>query len=66
RLVRLFEIVRVGGSRMGGSSSGLGAFKAALHLRGIIDCPVTALPQIPLDDDETRRIGKLLEDAGLL
>ncbi|TDD31895.1 dihydrodipicolinate synthase family protein, partial [Nonomuraea terrae] len=47
-------------------SSGLGAFKAALHLRGIIDCPVTALPQIPLNDDETRRIGKLLEDAGLL
>lgn len=66
RLVRLFEIVRVGGTRMGGSSSGLGAFKAALHLRGVIDCPITALPQIPLNDDEVGRIGKLLAAAGLL
>ncbi|TDE47253.1 dihydrodipicolinate synthase family protein [Nonomuraea mesophila] len=66
RLVRLFQIVHVGGSRMGGSSSGLGAFKAALHLRGIIDCPITALPQVPLNADETGRIGKLLAAAGLL
>ncbi|TMR25424.1 dihydrodipicolinate synthase family protein [Nonomuraea turkmeniaca] len=66
RLVRLFEIVRVGGTRMGGSSSGLGAFKAALHLRGIIDCPITALPQIPLNDDEIGQVGKLMAGAGLL
>ncbi|MEO3870617.1 dihydrodipicolinate synthase family protein [Nonomuraea sp. B12E4] len=66
RLVRLFEIVKVGGTRMGGSSSGLGAFKAALHLRGVIDCPITALPQIQLNKDETGRIGKLLASAGLL
>ncbi|MBB5084176.1 dihydrodipicolinate synthase family protein [Nonomuraea endophytica] len=66
RLVRLFQIVRVGGSRMGGSSAGLGAFKAALCLRGVIDHPTTALPQIPLNADETRRIEKLLAAAGLL
>ncbi|WP_049562712.1 dihydrodipicolinate synthase family protein [Nonomuraea sp. SBT364] len=66
RLVRLFEIVHVAGSRMGGSSAGLGAFKAALHLRGIIDHPATAVPQVPLDDDETGRIGKHLAAAGLL
>ncbi|MGW0478893.1 dihydrodipicolinate synthase family protein [Nonomuraea sp. NPDC003214] len=66
RLVRLFEIVQVGGSRMGGSSSGLGAFKAALHLRGIIDHPATAVPQVPLNEDETGRIGKHLAAAGLL
>jgi 4-hydroxy-tetrahydrodipicolinate synthase len=66
RLVRLFEIVHVGGTRMGGSSSGLGAFKAALHLRGVIDHPATATPQIPLNDDEIGRIGKHLAAAGLL
>ncbi|MFI6599882.1 dihydrodipicolinate synthase family protein [Nonomuraea sp. NPDC050536] len=66
RLVRLFEIVRVGGRRMGGSSSGLGAFKAALHLRGVIDHPTTALPQVPLDADEVGRVGKLLAAVGLL
>ncbi|MFD9946575.1 dihydrodipicolinate synthase family protein [Nonomuraea sp. NPDC059023] len=66
RLVRLFQIVRVGGSRMGGSSAGLGAFKAALCLRGIIDHPTTAPPQTPLNADETGRIGKLLAAAGLM
>ncbi|MEU7895598.1 dihydrodipicolinate synthase family protein [Nonomuraea sp. NPDC049152] len=66
RLVRLFEIIQVGGTRMGGSSSGLGAFKAALHLRGVIDCPVTALPQVPLNDDEVAQISMLLAAEGLL
>ncbi|WP_157248140.1 dihydrodipicolinate synthase family protein [Nonomuraea typhae] len=66
RLARLFEIVRVGGPRMGASSAGLGAFKAALFLRGVIDHPVTAPPQIPLNADEHARIGKLLAAAGLL
>ncbi|MBB6345139.1 4-hydroxy-tetrahydrodipicolinate synthase [Nonomuraea muscovyensis] len=66
RLVRLFEIVRVGGARMGGSSSGLGAFKAALYLRGVIAHPVTAPPQIPLTDDEIGSVGKHLAAAGLL
>jgi 4-hydroxy-tetrahydrodipicolinate synthase len=53
-------------ARMGGSSSGLGAFKAALHLRGIIDHPVTATPQIPLDRGEIARVEKYLAGAGLL
>lgn len=66
RLVRLFEFVRVGGSRMGGSSSALGAFKAALHLRGIIDHPTTATPQVPLNSEETARVSKYLAEAGLL
>jgi 4-hydroxy-tetrahydrodipicolinate synthase len=53
-------------STKGGSSSGLGAFKATLHLRGIIDHPVTATPQIPLDRDEIARVKKYLAGAGLL
>ncbi|MEU4700841.1 dihydrodipicolinate synthase family protein [Nonomuraea dietziae] len=66
RLINLFELVTVGLPRMGGGSSALGAFKAALHLRGVIDHPTTAVPQIPLNEEETRRVGKHLADAGLL
>jgi 4-hydroxy-tetrahydrodipicolinate synthase len=66
RLLRLFELVFVGKHRMGMSSSALGAFKAALHLRGIIDHPTTALPQVPLNSEETARVGKYLTEAGLL
>jgi 4-hydroxy-tetrahydrodipicolinate synthase len=66
RLLRLFGFIGVGGARMGGSSSALGAFKAALYLRGIIAHPTTALPQIPLDADEIARVGTYLDAAGLL
>jgi 4-hydroxy-tetrahydrodipicolinate synthase len=67
RLCALFGMVRVGDpARMGGSSSALGAFKAALHLRGVIDCAVTAEPQVPLSGEETERVGKYLAAAGLL
>ncbi|MEV6111459.1 dihydrodipicolinate synthase family protein [Streptomyces sp. NPDC052109] len=67
RLCALFGMVTVGDpARMGASSSALGAFKAALHLRGVIACPVTAEPQVPLSGDETERVGKFLAAAGLL
>lgn len=62
RLVRLFAIVDVGdSSRMGPSSSSIGAFKAALHLKGVIDCPVTAPPQVPLDAHEVEAVRGILE-----
>jgi 4-hydroxy-tetrahydrodipicolinate synthase len=67
RLCALFGMVTVGDpARMGGSSSALGAFKAALHLRGVIDCAVTAEPQVPLSGEEVERVGKFLAAAGLL
>ncbi|WP_432186627.1 dihydrodipicolinate synthase family protein [Streptomyces sp. Tue6028] len=67
RLCGLFGLVGAGDpARMGGSSSALGAFKAALHLRGVIACPATAEPQIPLSEGETERVGKYLAAAGLL
>ncbi|MEU6989450.1 dihydrodipicolinate synthase family protein [Streptomyces sp. NPDC046465] len=67
RLCGLFGMVTAGDpARMGGSSSALGAFKAALHLRGVIDCPATAEPQIPLSSVETERVGRHLAAAGLL
>ncbi|MFJ4684804.1 dihydrodipicolinate synthase family protein [Streptomyces sp. NPDC091377] len=67
RLCALFGMTGVGDpARMGDSSSALGAFKAALHLRGVIDCPATAAPQIPLSADEVQQVGKYLAAAGLL
>lgn len=67
RLCGLFGMVRVGDpARMGGSSAGLGAFKAALQLRGVIACAATAEPQVPLSSGEVERVGKFLAGAGLL
>ncbi len=67
RLCALFGMVGVGDpSRMGRSSSALGAFKAALHLRGVISCAATAVPQVPLSPSEVERVGKYLAAAGLL
>ncbi|WAU79756.1 dihydrodipicolinate synthase family protein [Streptomyces sp. Qhu-G9] len=67
RLCTLFGMVRAGeAGRMGAGSSALGAFKAALHLRGVIACPATAEPQIPLSAEETAVVGKFLAGAGLL
>ncbi|MGW5639055.1 dihydrodipicolinate synthase family protein [Streptomyces sp. NPDC003832] len=66
RLCALFGMVRVGDpARTGPGSSALGAFKAALHLRGVIDCPVTAPPQTPLTPEEVEEVGKFLATAGL-
>jgi 4-hydroxy-tetrahydrodipicolinate synthase len=68
RLCALFGMVGVGraGGRMGGSSSALGAFKAALRLRGVIACEATAEPQVPLSAHEVEQVGKYLAAAGLL
>lgn len=67
RLMRLFAITDVGSpARMGRGAAALGAFKAAMQMRGLIDNAVMAPPQPPLDGDELRQIrGKLIE-AGLL
>lgn len=66
RLLDLFGMVEVGDpARMGRSSSALGAFKAALHLRGVIACPRTADPQVPLSDADVARVAEYLSAAGL-
>ncbi|MBQ0926769.1 dihydrodipicolinate synthase family protein [Saccharopolyspora endophytica] len=67
RLADLFGMVEAGDpARIGPSSAGLGSFKAALHLRGIIDCPATMPPQLPLSEQEVATIRTLLDRAGLL
>lgn len=67
RLVRLMRLVNAAPAhRMGRGSSALGAFKAALALRGVIECAVTAPPQIPLNDEEIDFVRGHLVQAGLL
>lgn len=67
RLFQLFAMVYAGDtSRMGPGSSALGAFKAALYMRGVISCPRTADPYIPLNDAEVAHVRTRLEAAGLL
>ncbi|MFF4757188.1 dihydrodipicolinate synthase family protein [Streptomyces sp. NPDC001292] len=67
RLCALFGLTRAGDPvRMGAGSSALGAFKAALYLRGVIGCPVTAEPQIPLSAGEIKRVEAFLAAAGLV
>lgn len=67
RLLTLFGLVDAGdSSRMGPGSSALGAFKAGMQLRGIIDSRQTAPPQFPLNDTELTRVRSRLETAGLL
>lgn len=67
RLMRLFAIIEVGSpERMGRGAAALGAFKAGMQMRGLIDNAVMAPPQPPLNDGELLQIrGKLIE-AGLL
>ncbi|MEU6964895.1 dihydrodipicolinate synthase family protein [Streptomyces chrestomyceticus] len=67
RLADLFALTDAGDPAvMGRNSSALGAFKAALHLQGVIDCPATAPPQLPLDEAAVGTVRRCLEEAGLL
>ncbi|SFP97780.1 4-hydroxy-tetrahydrodipicolinate synthase [Amycolatopsis arida] len=66
RLARLFGIVDIADrGRIGFTAGALGAFKAALALRGVIDHPATNPPLLPLDRAETGAIRRILTDAGL-
>ena len=67
RLCALFGMVGAADpARMGPGSAAIGAFKAALHLRGVIDCPATAEPQIPLAPAEVERVRAFLAAAELV
>jgi 4-hydroxy-tetrahydrodipicolinate synthase len=66
RLRRLFEMINVGGTRMGRYSSAMGAFKEGLAARGIIATATTSEPMIPLNDAERAAVRARLTEAGLL
>lgn len=65
RLVRLFRIVDSADLTAAGATRGVGAFKTALHLLGVIDSPAVSLPMRRYDAAETGRVREQLELAGL-
>ncbi|MGC7094515.1 dihydrodipicolinate synthase family protein [Amycolatopsis lurida] len=67
RLLNLFTITDVApAGRMGRGSAALGAFKAAMKLRGFIDNAVMAPPQLPLNAEELLQIKEKLVESGLV
>ena len=67
RLARLFRIVDAADpATSAGATRGVGAFKTALTLLGIIESNVVSLPLRPLDEQEAGRVRTELEIAGLL
>lgn len=66
RLVGLFDIVRAAQpGTASATAAGLGAFKTALMLRGIITTQVMSPPMRSLDRAETAAVADCLERAGL-
>jgi 4-hydroxy-tetrahydrodipicolinate synthase len=66
RLRKLFQLIYVGGTRIGRYSSAIGAFKEGLVLRGVIAGATTSEPMIALVDAERAAVREHLDEAGLL
>jgi 4-hydroxy-tetrahydrodipicolinate synthase len=66
RLADLFEIVYTPNGRVSGGAAGLGAFKTALQVMGIIESNTMSVPMLSLNDDETKAIRTILERNGLV
>lgn len=66
RLVKLFNIVYVQTPTVSGGAGGLGAFKTALQLLGVISSNTMSEPMETLNAAETERIRGILAEAGLL
>lgn len=66
-MINLFRIIDVPDlQRLGMSAAALGAFKAALNLLGVIDCPMTCSPGGNLNEKEFDGIRSILSKQGLL
>lgn len=66
RIADLFEIVYAPNGRVSGGAAGLGAFKTALQLMGIIESNTMSAPMPTLNEDETTTIKVILERNGLV
>jgi 4-hydroxy-tetrahydrodipicolinate synthase len=66
RIADLFEIVYTPNGRVSGGAAGLGAFKTALQLMGIIESNTMSAPMPSLNEDETTAIKVILERNDLI
>jgi 4-hydroxy-tetrahydrodipicolinate synthase len=66
RIADLFEIVYTPNGRVSGGAAGLGAFKTALQLMGIIESNTMSAPMPSLNEDETTAIKVILERNNLI
>lgn len=67
RLARLFEITSAATpGRVSAGAAGLGAFKTALQLMGIIDSNRMTEPMLALNDAETQQVREVISAEGLL
>lgn len=66
RLADVFEIVYAPNGRVSGGAAGLGAFKTALQLMGVIESNTMSAPMLSLNDDEAKAIKVILERNGLV
>ncbi|MFG2824753.1 dihydrodipicolinate synthase family protein [Kitasatospora sp. NPDC048365] len=64
RLAQLFEIV-FAAKDTSGTAAGLGGFKTALMLRGIIATNAVSSPMAALDEEQTAAVARILDRAGL-
>ena len=64
RLEKLFRIVEVAQGRSG-DAGGIGTFKLALAILGIIDSPAMPAPMQGFDGQETAAVARILTDVGL-
>jgi 4-hydroxy-tetrahydrodipicolinate synthase len=65
RLARLFRIVDVAAGAVSAGAAGVGAFKTALMLRGVIAGNTLSRPMTTLTGEYLTRIARLLDAAGL-
>ncbi|MDO4917717.1 MAG: dihydrodipicolinate synthase family protein [Rothia sp. (in: high G+C Gram-positive bacteria)] len=66
RLAKLFDIVFVETPSVSGGAAGLGAFKTALQVMGVLDSNTMSQPMETLGTAETQRIRTIVESAGLI
>jgi 4-hydroxy-tetrahydrodipicolinate synthase len=66
RIADLFEIVYAPNGRVSGGAAGLGAFKTALQIMGVIESNTMSTPMPALNEEETTAIKVILERNNLV